>query len=80
MFSLFIQLYIARVLIGSGSKFGSGEHYPDPTGFGSATLPYVNFDVCLLQARGGLCSWPGVLTGGYPGEPTIFGSELSVSD
>ena len=44
MFSLFIQLYIAKVLIESGSEFGSGENFPDsapdpfPTGSGSATL------------------------------------------
>ena len=29
-FSLFIQLYIAKVLIGSGSGYGSGENFPDP--------------------------------------------------
>jgi len=34
MFSLFIQLYIAKVPIGCGS--GYGENFPDPTG--SATL------------------------------------------
>ena len=34
---LFIQLYIAKVLVGSGSR--SGENFPDPTGF--ATLPML---------------------------------------